>query len=212
MQVCGFDPGWMAKFLKFLELKSSIKIFPQLSKTQIYYQIVEVVYGNATIFAFFMYSVVLLHFLYFENSPFYIVKITFCSKVMWVRNFQMRNLHGKFWLNQKVILNSSVRLSKLTNTYNNSIWLMSPLSTIVQEIFVDFVFENSIETCSISFNFRNNYLKNLCQIFVNLTERNSCNSSPSLCYFRAQFFPVHVLLLSSLLLIIWFARFSFFEF
>ena len=72
----------MTKILKFSKLKSSIKFFPQLSKTQIYYQMVEELYADATVFALFMYSDVLLHFLYFENGPFYIVNVTFFIKVV----------------------------------------------------------------------------------------------------------------------------------
>ena len=72
----------MTKISKFSKLKCAINFFPHLSTAQIYYQMIEELNADATIFAIFTYSGVLLHFLYFENSPFYIVKVTFFIKVV----------------------------------------------------------------------------------------------------------------------------------
>ena len=99
LHACGFNPGWMAKFSKFSKLKWPINFFPQLSKTQINYQMVDELYADATIFALFMYSDVLLHFLYFENGPFYTVNVTFFIKVVWVRNFQGINFRAEYLSN-----------------------------------------------------------------------------------------------------------------
>ena len=44
----------------------------------------------------------------------------------------MINFHVKFHANEKIRSISSVTLSKFIKIYNNSIWLMTPLSTIVQ--------------------------------------------------------------------------------
>ena len=79
LPVCGFDPGRVAKISK---LKCIIKFFPYFSTTQIYYQMIEELNADATIFAIFTYSSVLLNFLYFENSPFYTLKVTFFIKVV----------------------------------------------------------------------------------------------------------------------------------
>ena len=67
---------------KNLKLKYQIKTFSHLSTAQFFYQMVEELYADATIFAIFTYSGVLLHFLYFENSSFCIVKVTFFIKVV----------------------------------------------------------------------------------------------------------------------------------
>ena len=71
----------MGKFSKNFKLELAIKNFPQLSKTQIYYQLEEEIFGDATVFATFTYFDVLLRFFDIENSLFYLLKITFSFKV-----------------------------------------------------------------------------------------------------------------------------------
>ena len=74
----------MGKFSKKFKLELAIKIFPQLSKIQIFHQMEEKLCADATLFAIFVYFDVLLRFFVFENSLFYIVKIPFSFKVTWV--------------------------------------------------------------------------------------------------------------------------------
>ena len=85
MHVRGFDLGWMAKFSN---TKCCITFFPYLPKAGVYHQMEEEIYADAALFAIFMYSDVLLWFLDFENILFYIVKITFCSKVTEFETFK----------------------------------------------------------------------------------------------------------------------------
>ena len=55
----------------------------------------------------------------FEKSPFYIVKITIFTNVVWVRNFEMIDFHVKIPSNKKIKPISSVSLAELIDIYNN---------------------------------------------------------------------------------------------
>ena len=66
-----------------------------------------------------------------KNCQFYSIEWEHIEKVMWVRIFQDTFSHVKFCINCFKISKFFIIMSNLHGTYANSVWLMTPLQTIV---------------------------------------------------------------------------------
>ena len=75
------------------------------------------------------------HFiLRFENWQFYSIKWEYTEKLRWVRIFPTSFSHVDYCLNCLKMSQFFIIMTNLHGTYDNSVWLMTPLQTIVHHL------------------------------------------------------------------------------
>ena len=133
----GFEPvslGWLNSLKCWIraEGKALIIFFPQPSKTQFFFIFVVWPCADATVPMATMYSYVLHHFLGLKKSLFYYYKMALFLTTLKTYQLQIQFLGININENRFLKRFRSVILFKESENMSNSIWLMTPLQTIVR--------------------------------------------------------------------------------